>query len=126
MKENSAAQELIMDDKEDMTLSQLATCQIGNNDGIATGVLSTSDCDRKKSDESDELNDDTNDDIEVNRKTEEHLSDVEIISYSESIGNDSEKSSAHEEVAASDEGNIQDKGKYTDEDAEEELCVTGR
>ena len=31
----------------------------------------------------------------------------------------------HEEVAVLYEGNIQDKGKDTDEDGEEELCVTG-
>ena len=57
MKENSAAQELIMDNEEDMTLSQLGTCRIGHSSDIATEDLSTNDCETKKSDESDGVND---------------------------------------------------------------------
>ena len=85
LEENSAAQELIMNDKEDMTLSQLATCQIGHSNNIARGVLSTKDCDTKKSDESDKLNNDTNDGSIVNDKTEGHICGVDSVSYSESI-----------------------------------------
>ena len=40
---------------------------------------------------------------EVNNKTEEHLSSVDNVSYSELIGNNSVPSSAHEEVVALDE-----------------------
>ena len=49
MKENSATQELIMDDEEDVTQSQSTTYQIEHSNDIATGVLSTNDCDTKKS-----------------------------------------------------------------------------
>ena len=103
-----------MDDKEDTTLSQLATCQIRNNNDIVTGDLSKNDCDTKNSDESNEVND----------KAEEHLSSVDGIVHSESIGKKSVQSSAHEEISTLNEGNIQDKGKDTDEDNEEELGVT--
>ena len=92
-----------MDDEEDMTLSQLGTCRIGHSSDIATEDLSTNDCETKKSDESDGVNNNTN--------AEEHLSGVGSVSYSELIGNSSEKSRVHEKFAASDEGNIQDKGK---------------
>ena len=64
-------------------------------------------------------------DSKFNDKTEEHLSSAGSIVYSESIGNNSVQSSAHGEIMALDEGNIQDKGKDTDEDNEEELGVTG-
>ena len=70
---------VIMDNEEDMTLSQLATYQIGNNNGISTGALSTNNCDMKNLDESGKLNDDTNDDNKVNNKTEEHSSSVDRV-----------------------------------------------
>ena len=59
LKENSPAQERIIDDEDDMTLSQLVTCQIGNNNDITTGILSTNDYNMRNSDESDRLDDDT-------------------------------------------------------------------
>ena len=46
-----------MDDEEDMTLNQLATCQIENNNDVTTGVLSTGDCNMKDSVETDRLKD---------------------------------------------------------------------
>ena len=65
------------------------------------------------------------DDNKVNNKTEEHLSSAGSIVYSESIGNNSVQLSAHEEIATSYERNIQEKGRYTDEDNKEELDVAG-
>ena len=81
-----------------MTLLQLASCLFGHSNDISTWDLSTVDCDTKGSDESNEVNNNTSDNIEVNGKAEEHPSGVESNSYSESMENESEKSSADEEV----------------------------
>ena len=83
LKENSAESELIMDDKDDTTLNQLATCQTGNNNDVTTGVFSTNDCSMKNSVEADKLNDDTNYIKEDGngcdgRKSEQEESDVDV------------------------------------------------
>ena len=83
LKEVSAAQKLIVDDEVDMTLTQLATCQIGNNNDITTGVLSTNICNMKNSDKADKLNDDTNSIVEdgngcEDRKSEGEETDVNV------------------------------------------------
>ena len=73
-----------MDDKECMTLSQLANYQVGDNNDITIWVLSTNDCGMKNLVvESDKLNNDTSDDSKVNNKTEENLSRVDSLAYSE-------------------------------------------
>ena len=58
---------IIVDDQENMTLFQLSSCRLGYSNDIATG-----DCDTKESDELDKVNNNTNDDIKVNGKVEEH------------------------------------------------------
>ena len=84
-----------------MTLLRLASCHFIHSNDIATGDLSIDDCDTKESDESDEVNNNTNDNIKVNGKAEKHPSGAESDPNSEFIENESEISSADEEVVAS-------------------------
>ena len=91
----------IVDDQKKMTLFQLASCQFGHINDIATRDLSTDDCDTKVSDELDGVNDNTNDIIKVNGKAEEHSNVGENDSNSESMENESEQPSTDEKVAAS-------------------------
>ena len=79
-----------MDDVADMTLTQLATCQIGNNDDITTEVLSTNDCNMKNLDEADKINDDTNSIKEdgnscEGRKSEGEEKDVDVYQKSAKV-----------------------------------------
>ena len=71
-----------------------------------------------------EVNNNTNDEIQVNSKVEEHPCGVESNSYSETMENESEKLSADEKVAASGLGYKQDIHKVTDDEVKGNLCET--
>ena len=77
----------IVDDQENMTLFQLVSCWLGHSSGIATGDLSTDYYGKKESDDSDKANDNTNSNIEVDGKAEEHPNGVENDSNSELMEN---------------------------------------
>ena len=62
------------------------------------------DCDRKESDELNEVNDNTNDNIRINGKAEEHPSAVESDSNSKLMENKYENRSSDAEVTASSVG----------------------
>ena len=109
-----------MDDEEDMTLSLLGTCQFGHRNAMATTDLSTDDCDRKDSDELDEVNNNTNNIIKISGKAEEGPGVVESDYNSELMKNESENPSTDEEIVALSMRNKQYICKVTDKDAKEE------